>query len=274
MTGWLTHGDGVFSRHYDCLSLNIGAVICGDGVLVIDTRAHHAQARELLDHVRLLSPAPIGWVVNTHHHWDHTFGNAEFLPAEIWGHQRCAEVLRTEGELMREQVKSQWASPTDIPLFDEVVVTPPDRTFADRAILDLGGRAIELRHLGRGHTDNDIVVVVPDSDVVFAGDLIEEGAPPVFADSFPLEWPAAARALLQLARGPVVPGHGLPVRSGFVETQAEELAEVARLAAARHAEGRAVPDAAAAGGPYDAATMQAAFERAWPALEDGDRPIP
>ena len=51
-----------------------------------------------------------------------------------------------------------------------VVLDPPDRTFADRAVIDLDGRAVELRYLGRGHTDNDIIVRIPDADVLCAGD--------------------------------------------------------------------------------------------------------
>ncbi len=70
---------------------------------------------------------------------------------------------------------------------------PPDRTFGDEGTdLDVGGRRIELRWLGRGHTDDDIVVRVPDAGVLFAGDLLENGATPYFGDGFPLDWPATA----------------------------------------------------------------------------------
>ena len=61
----------------------------------------------------------------------------------------------------------------------EVVIDPPDRTFAETAYLDLGDRRVELRFLGRGHTDHDIVITVPDAGVLFAGDLLENGAVPV-----------------------------------------------------------------------------------------------
>ena len=95
---WIEHGDGVFSKRYESLDLNVGAVVCGDGVLVVDTRAHHGQARDLLADLRRITPHPVRWVVNTHHHWDHTFGNAVLLPAAIWGHERCALALRLRGE--------------------------------------------------------------------------------------------------------------------------------------------------------------------------------
>jgi len=264
---WIELGGGVFSKRYESLDLNVGVVICGDGVLVVDTRAHYGQARELLADLSRLTPHPVRWVVNTHHHWDHTFGNAVFLPVPIWGHERCALALRLRGERMRREVK-EWA-PGHAAQFDEVVITPPDHTFDGAATLALAGRVIELQYLGRGHTDNDIVALVPDAGVLFAGDLIEESAPPAFHDSFPLEWPDAVAGLLPLAAGPVVPGHGAVVDAGFVAAQQRDLADVARLALERHAMGLSAAQAAAAGGPYPAEVLETAFGRAWPGLELG-----
>jgi glyoxylase-like metal-dependent hydrolase (beta-lactamase superfamily II) len=264
---WIDHGEGVFSKRYPSLDLNVGAVVCGDGVLLIDTRAHHGQARELLADLRRVTPHPVRWVVNTHHHWDHTFGNAVFLPVPIWGHQRCLVALQTRGEQMRRQVK-EWA-PASAHLFDEVVITPPDHTFDRAASLTLAGRTVGLSYLGRGHTDNDIVVVVPDAGVAFAGDLIEESGPPAFQDSYPLEWPDTVAGLLPLISGPVVPGHGAVADLAFVSSQQQDLAEVARLATERHAAGMTVEQAAAAGGPFPQEALESAFARAWPGLELG-----
>src|SRR5688500_5702530 len=122
------------------------------------------------------------------------------------------------------------------------------------AVLDVGGREVVLRFLGRGHTDHDLVIEVETPDdrtVVFAGDLVEEGAPPAFEDSFPAEWPATLGRLHAMARGPVVPGHGAVVDAAFVGAQREELLAV--LAAVRV--GRPHE------GPYDAATMRIAASR-------------
>jgi glyoxylase-like metal-dependent hydrolase (beta-lactamase superfamily II) len=265
MADWRAVGDGVYVKRYPSLDLNIGAVICGDGVLLVDTRAHHAQARELASDVQRLTRDPVRWVANTHHHWDHTFGNAVFRPASIWGHARCAEVLRDRGEMMRNQVKA-WA-PDHAELFDEVEIVPPDHTFGTEATVSFGGREVRFRHLGRGHTDNDAVIEIADAGVVFAGDLIEEGNPPAFQDSFPLEWPGTLTALLPLVRGAVVPGHGDVVDRVFVEAQQRDLAETARLAIERHAAGSTVEAAASLGGPFPVDTLQHAFIRAWPALE-------
>ena len=66
------------------------------------------------------------------------------------------------------------------------MLDPPDRRVRrTRATLDLGGREVRLAYLGRGHTDNDIVISIPDADVLCAGDLLENGAPPYFGDGYP-----------------------------------------------------------------------------------------
>jgi glyoxylase-like metal-dependent hydrolase (beta-lactamase superfamily II) len=207
-------------------------------------------------------------VVNTHHHWDHSFGNAVFRPVPIWGHERCAERMRDEGTLTRDKLGLGY--PTEAEWFGEVEIVPPDRTFDVSADLDCGSRRIGLRYLGLAHTDNDIVVVVDDGDVVFAGDLVEQAAPPFFGDGYPLEWPAVCERLLDLIRGAVVPGHGAVVDRAFVEEQASEVAEVAYLAAERHAAGMPAADAARAGGPFGAPTLADAFGRAWEHLDRGD----
>jgi glyoxylase-like metal-dependent hydrolase (beta-lactamase superfamily II) len=116
---------------------------------------------------------------------------------------------------------------------DALAATRPPLPDADAPVtLDLGGRPVHLLHLGRGHTDHDLVVAVPDVGVVFAGDLVEQGAPPDMEDAVVAEWPATLDALLALGPRTVVPGHGDPVDPAFVAAQQAELAEVAALHAA------------------------------------------
>ncbi|SRR6266498_3148029 len=95
---WQEVGERVFRRRYPALDLNVGAVLGGDEVLVIDTRSWRAEAEELLRELRALTSLPCRQVLNTHAHFDHCFGNAVFRPAAVWGHQRCAENLRLHGE--------------------------------------------------------------------------------------------------------------------------------------------------------------------------------
>ena len=134
-------------------------------------------------------------------------------------------------------------------MLDEIVIDPPDRTFASTATVEVGGRAIELRYLGRGHTDHDIVISVPGTDVLFAGDLLENGAVPWYGDGFPIEWATTSRQLAQLIdpeRGVVVPGHGDQASRAFADTQAASIAEVAALAARVHVGEITIEDAVAA----------------------------
>jgi glyoxylase-like metal-dependent hydrolase (beta-lactamase superfamily II) len=243
MGDWDEVGDGVFVRRYEFFDQNIVA-IRGDGeVGVVDTRTTYAQARELQDDLRRLTPDP--WVViNTHHHFDHSNGNALFLPADIWGLERCAEVLRERGAAALSNVaRSMPELAGDL---SNIAITPPNRTFAVDAVVAIGGREVALRHFGRGHTDNDIAVLIPDAGVLLAGDLVEQGAPPSFGDSFPLEWGPTVTAMLMEARGPVVPGHGAVVDRAFVEGQRDEIATAADGARRVHAAGGTLAAAVAA----------------------------
>ncbi len=224
--GWREVADRVFVRRHRELDLNCGLVV-GDGAcLVVDTRSHLGEGQALAEAVRVLTPHP--WtVVNTHAHYDHCFGNAAFRPAEIWAHRECVTELAATAEQQRAAVVAALLADGD-PAAELVATTPldpPDRLVDDAAVLDVGGRAVSLRHLGRGHTGADLVVAV--DDVVFAGDLVEEGAPPAMEDAFPLEWPATLSAVLELVRGPVVPGHGNVVDAAFVAGQRDELAALA-----------------------------------------------
>jgi glyoxylase-like metal-dependent hydrolase (beta-lactamase superfamily II) len=256
MTGWRQVADGVLVRRHESLDLNCGLVL-GDGAcLVVDTRSHLGEAADLVAAVRAVTPHP--WtVVNTHAHYDHCFGNAAFRPAAIWGSRGCAADLAATGELQRALVVARLRDARQDAEADRVgaaPIDPPDHLVDDVAVLDVGGREVTLRHLGLGHTDHDLVVEVEtDSDgtVVFAGDLVEEGAPPAFEDAYPADWPATLGRLHALARGPVVPGHGAVVDADFVGAQRDELlAVLAALRAGRPQDG-----------PYDAGTMRVAASR-------------
>jgi glyoxylase-like metal-dependent hydrolase (beta-lactamase superfamily II) len=252
---WREVADGVLVRRHAELDLNCGLVI-GDGAcLVIDTRSSLGEAADLIAAVRSVTPHP--WtVVNTHAHYDHCFGNAAFRPAPVWGSRGCATALLETAERQRADVVAQLRTAGDpaAELVQAAPVDPPDHLVDGTAVLDVGGREVVLRFLGRGHTDHDLVVEVEtpdDRSVVFAGDLVEQGAPPAFGDAHPADWPATLGRLHALARGPVVPGHGDVVDADFVGAQREELLAV--LAAVRSDR---LDD-----GPYDAATMRIAASR-------------
>lgn len=256
---WIEIGDRVFTRRYAAFDQEIGIVL-GDGeALVIDTRVSHRQGREILDDLRELTADPVAIVVDTHWHQDHTFGNHVFRPATIWGHERCGPRMLEHGERKRGEIAE--AIPELAADMAEVVIDPPDRSFSETARLEVGGRRVDLRYLGRGHTDTDIVVEVPDAGVVFAGDLIEDGATPYFGEGYPLDWPETASRLLELVRGPVVPGHGAVRDARFVEDQLAAFLEIARLGREIQA-GRLDLEAAVAVSPFSPETSREPLERA------------
>ncbi len=253
---WDELAEGVYRRRYDSLRLNVGLILGAEGALLIDTRASHVEARQLIADLALVTSLPVRWVVNTHFHWDHVFGNALFPDAELWGHERCRDYLTAHPDRARQDALA-WLGEESREVIDEVEVVPPNHTVAERAAIDLGGRTVTMEWLGRGHTDSDLVVGVSGSDVVFAGDLLEDGVP-LFGDGFPLAWGSTVAALAARKAGAVVPGHGDVMSPAQVATQAEELAAVAKACREGLAEGSFDPDA----GPYPSRTMRVAWRRA------------
>lgn len=230
--GWVEIGDKVFVRRYAFYDQNIGVVLGRAETLVIDTRSTYAQAREIQTDLRELTDSPVGVVVDTHGHFDHVFGNGIFRPATIWGHERCVTFMVRTGEARKRTIAAEEPLLADD--LAEIVIDPPDRVFATHARIEVGGREVMLRYLGRGHTDHDVVVEIPGTDVVFAGDLLENGNVPFFADGYPLEWPATAAALAARVReqgGVVVPGHGDHGGRALADASAASLATLAELAA-------------------------------------------
>jgi glyoxylase-like metal-dependent hydrolase (beta-lactamase superfamily II) len=225
ISSWNEVGDRVWVRRYESLDQTIGAIGGEAGLVVIDTRAHHRAADELRTELGAL-PGTLAAAINTHGHWDHTFGNARFVPTPIWGHVRCAAMITDRGDDVRARLVREYPGEP----FDAVELTPPTHLFVDAASIDLGDRRVEMRYLGRGHTDNDIVVTVPDASILFAGDLLENAPAPGFGDSYPLAWAETGDALLELVTGVVVPGHGDPFDRSFAERQVAELHELAALA--------------------------------------------
>ena len=185
----------------------------------------------------------------------------------MWAHRGCRADLARGGAAQHAEALAWYRTqgrPGAVPLIEPVL---PDRVVDTRAELDLGGRGVLFAHLGPGHTDHDLVVGVPDARVLFAGDLVEQGAPPAFEDAHPLHWPATLTAVLALGATMVVPGHGEPVDAAFVTAQRDELAELAALCRALR-NGEHGAHAALARSPFDETTTRTALARA------GNRRVP
>ncbi len=261
---------GVYLFRQPVLEVNVGLIVGDEAALVVDTLSTDAQAVELLAAVRRVTSLPLQ-AVNTHHHFDHTFGNAVFAAqgAPIWGQEEAAALLRARGNLLRDQWCDEWAvtEPALAAAMATVTVYPPDHTVRVESTVDLGGRVVELRHFGRGHSAGDLVVLVPDADAVFAGDLIEESGPPQFDDAYPLDWPdTLAGLLMRLAEtSPVIPGHGTIVDKAFVREQHEQLTALDWLIRAGDADG-APMQRVAAKSPFDLDTSLVAVRRGYDQL--------
>ena len=254
MTAFTEVAAGVVVLRYPYLDVN-ATLLVGDGeALLVDTLSTAAQAAELAAAARAVTS--YRWSnVNTHHHYDHCFGNATLSTGgPVWGHEAAAAELRQHATKIQRRLYEETAAadPEMAAALADVDVLPPDHTVHAEATLSVGGRTVRLIHHGRGHTAGDLVVTVPDADVVLAGDLIEQGGPPGFDDSYPLDWPATVAELLQHHIGAstvVVPGHGAPVGRAFVEAQHADLTALEWLIRDAHADG-APPEAITAKSPF------------------------
>lgn len=284
MTVFSEVADRVWVGRLDWCDVNVTVVGGSDGLLVVDSWASTASARGLLQEIGGLG-GPVRWLVNTHDHFDHTFGNAAFAEAgaQVIAHE---DVLRTlpdhAAAVQRQAALDLEGAPADPRLrgLVETEVTLPTRTFSSVTVVDLGDRAVELVHPGRGHTSGDCVVRIDDVDVLVAGDLVEEadgGVPSFGEDSWPLDWPLSLDVVLQLVTPStvVVPGHGRPVDRAFVEEQRNQIGLVAETI--RDLAGRGVPvtQAAEAGEwPWPVERLGQAIQRTYEQLPVGQKRLP
>jgi glyoxylase-like metal-dependent hydrolase (beta-lactamase superfamily II) len=275
VNGFTEVADRVFVLRYPVLDVNV-TLIVGDGeALVVDTLSGDGQARELAEALRRITPVPPA-VVNTHHHFDHWYGNQTLArdgAGPFWAHQESAHQMKVHGERLRRDLVARFRD-NDPELAAEIEAArllPPTRVVHQGATLDVGGRRVELRHLGRGHTAGDLVVLVPDGNVVLAGDLVEEGAPPSFSDSYPLQWPDTVAALIGLLAEDtvVVPGHGAPVAKAFVQAQHAQLSELDWLIREGHYN-NALPDKVAQRAPFGPSESLLAVQRGYAELNGGN----
>lgn len=262
--------------------VNVSVVGGEGGLLVVDTHASERAAEQVAALVRAL-PGEVVAVVNTHEHFDHTFGNGVLSRGgvPVYAHETAAERTVPAGE----RIQRLYDDEPDDPHREEVQATrivPATHTFSSARVVDLGDRYVELVHPGRGHTGGDAVVRVADADVLLAGDLVEESAarsavPGFGADCYPMEWPATLDLLLGLV-GPatvVVPGHGVPVGRDFVEEQRSAIGVVAETIRDLASRGVPVGDAlAATEWPYPREELVHAVRRGYEHLPRSSRTLP
>ena len=197
--------DGVYGFIGKEGAANSGFVITNEGVVVIDTQGTKDLALLLRKKIREVTDKPIVYVINTHYHGDHTFGNQYFKEArEIIAHENTKKNLFGKEQQQREQFKKFFGE-NSLEGFD---LTLPTKTFKDTLTLRAGGRTIELVYLGQGHTDGDIVVYLPIERILFGGDLFYKGRLPWLGDAYTPDWIATLKMLKNFDAGIYVPGHG------------------------------------------------------------------
>jgi glyoxylase-like metal-dependent hydrolase (beta-lactamase superfamily II) len=222
-------------------------IVNDDDVVVVDAQWTPATSRRVIAEIRRITSRPVRYVVNTHWHGDHWFGNQAYrdtfpgvefvahlntlrdleeqelsgfekfrdagLPAAIADReQRYARGVRSDGRPYTSadsaMVRRQIAAlKWAVPAVREIVPVTPTLTITDSLVLHRGERTIVIRYLGRGNTRGDLAVWLPRERVLVTGDLLVNPAPYSFG-SYLGEWIGSLRALRALPAGVIVPGHG------------------------------------------------------------------
>jgi cyclase len=180
---------------------NAGLVHDGGTALLVDTAATHARALALRDAVRGVTARPPGVVVNTHHHGDHTLGNAVFAPpATVVGHAAARLDMAARGTALRHVWPGvQWGAQP---------LVLPDLTFTERLTVHAGRSEVLLWHPGPAHTTGDVVAWLPAQRVLFTGDIVMPGHTPFVLMGSVHGSLHAVAAMAALEPDIVVGGHG------------------------------------------------------------------
>jgi len=186
---------------------NLGAIVGEEAIAVIDTGGSRAEGEAFLAALQQRSTKPIRYVVNTHVHPDHIFGNIAFrgTGAVFVGHRNLPRAMATRGPHYLSSFREAMG-----PLVDDVILVPPSLTVERETTLDLGGRKIVLEAWRTAHSDADLTVLDPQSGTLFAGDLLFLRHVPIVDGSL-LGFLAVIDRLRAIEAVRVVPGHGLAV---------------------------------------------------------------
>lgn len=197
---------------------NVGVVVGGEAVAVIDSGGSLVEANALVTAIRATTDRPIRYLINTHMHPDHIFGNAVFKQhgATIVGHKNLPRALEARGAFYLDSYRRQLGDE----LMQGVAIVAPDETVETTRQIDLGGRTLELRAWAAAHTDNDLTVMDTASRTLFAGDLVFMQHLPTLDGSL-LGWMRQMNELAALPASRVVPGHG-PAFADWPEALTEE----------------------------------------------------
>lgn len=251
--------DQVYVAVAEPAGVNIGLVVGPGGCLVIDTGSSPEQGAAIRQQAERVAQVPVVATLVTHWHYDHLFGLAAFADVATYAHETVPAWLeRPEGRVAAKGLGLEVSA-----------LTAPGTTFALAKVIDAGGRRVEAVHFGRGHTDGDVVAILPDAGVIFTGDLLESAGPPDFGDCHLREWPSAVDGILGLVSEDtvLVPGHGKPMDRLAAFTQRAEISALYGQVEFLIRRGVRLPEAYEQGEwPFDEATVRGVLPLAYAQL--------
>jgi len=186
---------------------NSGIVVGDDGVLVIDTQATPAMAKDVLRHIRTVTDKPVKYVVLSHYHAVRVLGASAYGAREIIASRATREMIRERGKEDMDSEIGRFPR-----LFRDVESIPgltwPTMTFDRELTVWMGELEARIIRVGAGHTRGDSIVWLPSEKVLFSGDLVEYNAGIYAGDAHLQEWPNTLEKLRALGPEKLVPGRG------------------------------------------------------------------
>jgi glyoxylase-like metal-dependent hydrolase (beta-lactamase superfamily II) len=186
---------------------NSGVIVGDDSVMIVEAQATPRLARKVIDCVRQVTEKPISHLVLTHYHAVRVLGASAFAAPQVLMSQAARAMVAERGQ---EDWDSEFARfPRLFQGHEEIPgLTWPTTTFTGRMSVYLGKRRVDLMQLGRAHTAGDIVVHVPDQNVMFTGDIVEYHSACYCGDGYLQEWPDTLNAVRAYDVDAIAPGRG------------------------------------------------------------------